>query len=75
MTKKIFSPLFFVAVFGSGIRDGKKSGSGIRDKHPGYATLVYLQNKMYVLLQSLQALLRADEERFSTSWKRNRERE
>ncbi len=28
--------------FGSGIRDGKKSdpGSGIRDKHPGSATLV-----------------------------------
>jgi hypothetical protein len=27
--------------FGSGIRDGKKSdlGSGIRDKHPGSATL------------------------------------
>jgi hypothetical protein len=24
----------------SGIRDGKKSGSGIRDKHPGSATLV-----------------------------------
>ncbi len=29
---------------GSGIRDGKKSdpGSGIRDKHPGSATLVYV---------------------------------
>ncbi len=28
--------------FGSGIRDGKKSdpGSGIRDKHPGSATLL-----------------------------------
>jgi len=24
---------------GSGIWDGKKSGSGIRDKHPGSATL------------------------------------
>jgi hypothetical protein len=24
---------------GSGIRDGKKFGSGIRDKHPGSATL------------------------------------
>jgi hypothetical protein len=33
--KKIFNlPMFF------GIRDGKKSGSGIRDKHPGSATLV-----------------------------------
>jgi hypothetical protein len=39
MTKKFVSPLSFVAVFGSGIRDGKKSGSGIRDKHPGSATL------------------------------------
>jgi hypothetical protein len=29
-TKKNFSPLSFVlAVFGSGIRDGQKSGSGI----------------------------------------------
>jgi hypothetical protein len=25
---------------GSEIRDGKKSGSGIRDKHPGSATLL-----------------------------------
>jgi hypothetical protein len=40
MTKHFFSPLSFVAVFGSGIRDGKKSGSGIRDKHPGSAALV-----------------------------------
>jgi hypothetical protein len=30
---------FVVAVFGSGIRDGLKSGSGIREKHPGSATL------------------------------------
>ncbi len=37
-----FSPLSFVAVFGSRIRDpdGKKSVSGIRDTHPGSATLV-----------------------------------
>ncbi len=28
-----FTPLFF-AVFGSGIRDGQKSGCGIRDKNP-----------------------------------------
>jgi hypothetical protein len=34
-----FSPLSFVAVFGSGILDGQESGSGIRDKHPGSATL------------------------------------
>ncbi len=53
-TTKFFSPLSFVAIFGSGIRypgseirdrgsgirDGQKSGSGIRDKHPGSATLV-----------------------------------
>jgi hypothetical protein len=46
MTKFFFSPLSFVAVFGSGIRDpgsgmGKNQdpGSGIRDKHPGSATL------------------------------------
>ncbi len=39
MTTNFFSPLSFVAVFGSGIRDGQKSGSGIRDKHLGSATL------------------------------------
>jgi hypothetical protein len=53
MTTNFFSPLSFVAVFGSGIRDqrsgirdpgsgmGKNQdpGSGIRDKHPGSATL------------------------------------
>ncbi len=53
MTTNFFSPLSFVAVFGSGIRDprsgirdpgsgmGKSQdpGSGIRDKHPGSATL------------------------------------
>jgi hypothetical protein len=44
MTTNFFSPLSFVAVFGFGIRDlgseiDKKSGSGIRGKHPGSATL------------------------------------
>ena len=46
MTTNFFSPLSFVAVFGSGIRDpgsgmGKNQdpGSGIRDKHTGSATL------------------------------------
>jgi hypothetical protein len=36
-----FSPLSFIAVFGSEIRDPGwvKSGSGIRNKHPGSATL------------------------------------
>jgi hypothetical protein len=57
-----FSPLSFVAVFGSGIRDprsgirdpgsgmGKNQdpGSGIRDKHPGSATLLeYSNNLLY----------------------------
>jgi hypothetical protein len=35
------SPCFFgIRDPRSGIRDGKKSGSGIRDKHPGSATLL-----------------------------------
>jgi hypothetical protein len=29
MTTNFFSPVSFIAVFGSGIRDGSKSGSGI----------------------------------------------
>jgi hypothetical protein len=37
-TNFVFSPLSFVEVFGFGM--GKKSGSEIRDKHPGSATLV-----------------------------------
>jgi hypothetical protein len=44
MTTNFFSPLSFVAAFGSGIRDGGKSGSGIRDKHPGSATLPIRQS-------------------------------
>jgi hypothetical protein len=45
MTTNFFSPLSFVEVFNSGIRDpgswlGKKSGSGIQDKHSGSATLI-----------------------------------
>jgi hypothetical protein len=47
MTSNFFSPLSFIAVFGSGIRDpgfwmGKNQdlGYGIRDKHPGSATLM-----------------------------------
>jgi hypothetical protein len=49
MITNFFSPLSFVTVFGSGIRDpgpgsgmGKNQdpGSGIRDKHPGSATLI-----------------------------------
>jgi hypothetical protein len=40
MTKKIFSPLSFVAVFGSEIRDPGWVKIRIRDKHPGSATLI-----------------------------------
>jgi hypothetical protein len=40
-TKQIFPLLFFV-LGGSGILDGRKSGSGVRDKHPGSATLVQM---------------------------------
>jgi hypothetical protein len=39
MTKKNFSPLSFVAVFESGIRDPGWVKIRIRDKHPGSATL------------------------------------
>ena len=43
MTTNFISPLSFVAVLGSGILDGYKSGSGIRVKHPGSATLYSFQ--------------------------------
>ncbi len=44
--KLIFLTPLFVAVFGSGIRDRQKSGSGFRDKHPGSATLFLCQEKL-----------------------------
>jgi hypothetical protein len=40
MTTNFFSPLSFVAVFGSGIRDPGWVKIRIRDIHPGSATLV-----------------------------------
>jgi hypothetical protein len=40
MTTNFFSPLSFIAVFGSGIRDPGWVEIRIRDKHPGSATLV-----------------------------------
>jgi hypothetical protein len=44
LTKKNFSPLSFVAVFGSEIRDPGWVKIRIRDKHPGSATLkLFLQ--------------------------------
>jgi hypothetical protein len=37
-----YLPMFFgIRDPGSEIRDGKKPGSGIRDKHPGSATLLF----------------------------------
>ncbi len=39
MTTTFFSPLSFVAVFGSGIRDPGWVKIRIRDNHPGSATL------------------------------------
>jgi hypothetical protein len=39
--KQIYKNFFYLPMF-FGIRDGKKSGSGIRDKHPGSATLDFL---------------------------------
>jgi hypothetical protein len=39
MTTNFFSPLSFVAVFGSVIRDPGWLKIRIRDKHPGSATL------------------------------------
>jgi len=42
MTKYFFSPLSFVAVFGSEIRDPGWVKIRIRDKHPGSATLALL---------------------------------
>jgi hypothetical protein len=39
MTKKDFSPLSFVAVFGSGMRDPGWVKIRIRKKHPEFATL------------------------------------
>ena len=51
MTTNFFSPMSFIAVFGSGIRDpgwdpgsgmskNQDPGSGTRDKHPGSATVL-----------------------------------
>jgi hypothetical protein len=49
MTTNFLSPLSFVAVFGSGIRDpGSRMGKiWIRDKHPGPATLPAANQNQY----------------------------
>jgi hypothetical protein len=49
MTTKFFSPLSFVAVFGSGIRDPGWVKIRIRDKHPGSATLLVPIESFYSL--------------------------
>jgi hypothetical protein len=43
-TTNYFSPLSFVAVFGSEIRDPGWTKIRIRDKHPGSATLYILKD-------------------------------
>ncbi len=43
-TEKIFFPLLFcgwIRELRSGIRDGNKSGSGLRNEHPGSARQVF----------------------------------
>ncbi len=45
MTSNFFSPLSFVAVFGSGIRNPGWVKIRIRDKHPGSATLGMVWSK------------------------------
>jgi hypothetical protein len=62
MTTNFFSPLSFVAVFGSGIRDGP----GIRDKHPGSATLHYIIYYIMYVFQGPPARLAGTEQGSST---------
>jgi hypothetical protein len=56
MTTNFLSPLSFVALFGSGIRDPGWVKISIRDKHPGSATLVihsifkFQPELMYIVL-------------------------
>jgi hypothetical protein len=54
---KIIKPPRFSLDPGSGIRDGEKSGSGIRDKDPGSASLVRIH---YVLRPVLRIRIRSD---------------
>jgi hypothetical protein len=56
-----FSPLSFVAVFGSGIRDPGWVKIGIRDKHPGSATQLFMdtssfQNYIAILTHETQSI-------------------
>jgi hypothetical protein len=56
MTTNIFSPLSFVAVLdpGSGMGKNQDPGSGIRDKHPGSATLEKMLGRIPTLFQWLR---------------------
>ncbi len=47
LTTNFFSPLSFVAVFGSGIRDQEWVKIRIRDEHPGSATLIIREKKLH----------------------------
>jgi hypothetical protein len=50
MVENLSLPPPFGAVVGFGIRDRKKSGSGIRDKHPGSATLVMQTLEIWMMV-------------------------
>jgi hypothetical protein len=63
MTTNLFSPLFFVAVFGSRIRDPGWVKIRIRDKHPGSATTRYITRK--ILPHSLNPSYFVSEEFFA----------
>jgi hypothetical protein len=51
----------------SGIRDGQKSGSGIRDKHPGSGTLIF-SFLSYVTFPGHWSAWLVDEEGVKRSW-------
>ncbi len=59
--KNLFSHLSFVAVFGSGIRNGQKSESGIRGKHPGSETLPGHEKLMRIQDGSGTCLIKMDD--------------
>jgi hypothetical protein len=55
-TTNFFSPLSFIAVFGSGVRDPGWVKIRIRDKHSGSATLVLDFSVLYSALLHLSPL-------------------
>jgi hypothetical protein len=58
MTTSFFSPLSFVAVLGSGIRDPGWVKIRIRDKHPGSATLHLMATSVQVYTRQLTCTTR-----------------